>query len=238
VDHAARVQALSDDNPLYRPLSSRPEGDLEGVTSKLVYWTTEGKQSLYLTVNFARVKGVVDGKEVEIERPIEFFVPSSQMGEGQQWVSSHMVQMSLNARYGGPVAKSLKNMRQVVWEKGTVRSGTYTRGDGAVIPRFHNSDVAAIGFALQQILINRGYLDQDGNQMPADKMAQRLQLRDTVLGAGAVDLPNQASQSSNGDTNGPKVGNGMPCPECGANAMHKRDGCKVCDNCGHEGSCG
>lgn len=34
------------------------------------------------------------------------------------------------------------------------------------------------------------------------------------------------------------VMSGLLCKECGANAVVKRDGCKFCENCGAEGSCG
>lgn len=233
------VQAGQEDDPLLKALESRPEGDLEGVTSKVVYWTTEGKQSLYLTVNFARVKGVVDGKVVEIERPIEFFVPSSQIGNGQQWVSSHMVQMSLNARYGGPVAKSLKNMREVVWEKGPVRCGFYAKADGAKVPRIHESDVAAIGYAIQQILMQRGFLDAEGNQVPVDELAKHLAQRNVGHDFGDDGESHPATGASTGTaSNGVVQGTGLKCPECGNHTMHKRDGCKTCTTCGFEGECG
>ncbi|MGN5476927.1 hypothetical protein ACTMU2_08155 [Cupriavidus basilensis] len=58
-----------------------PRGDLE-VTSKLDYMTYEGHKTVYLTVNFMRVSGVLDGMPVEIERPIEFFMPAGQRSEG------------------------------------------------------------------------------------------------------------------------------------------------------------
>lgn len=32
--------------------------------------------------------------------------------------------------------------------------------------------------------------------------------------------------------------NGMQCPACNSMTLHKRDGCKVCENCGHTGECG
>jgi ribonucleoside-diphosphate reductase alpha chain len=32
--------------------------------------------------------------------------------------------------------------------------------------------------------------------------------------------------------------NGKKCPECGAHALHKVDGCLRCANCNHIGSCG
>lgn len=36
----------------------------------------------------------------------------------------------------------------------------------------------------------------------------------------------------------PAAGNGMPCPSCHTNNLHKRDGCKTCDSCGYMGECG
>ncbi|KAB0592478.1 hypothetical protein, partial [Cupriavidus gilardii] len=36
----------------------------------------------------------------------------------------------------------------------------------------------------------------------------------------------------------PGVGTGKPCPECGAHALHKVDGCAKCANCGYVGECG
>ncbi|KAF7961825.1 hypothetical protein AWV80_28935 [Cupriavidus sp. UYMU48A] len=47
------------------------------MTSKLDYMTYEGHKTVYLTVNFMRVSGVLDGMPVEIERPIEFFMPAA-----------------------------------------------------------------------------------------------------------------------------------------------------------------
>lgn len=40
------------------------------------------------------------------------------------------------------------------------------------------------------------------------------------------------------ESSAPGVGNGMLCPACGTNSLHKRDGCKTCDHCGHQGECG
>ena len=31
---------------------------------------------------------------------------------------------------------------------------------------------------------------------------------------------------------------GAKCPECGARAMIRKDGCDFCTQCGHMGSCG
>ena len=165
---------VADEDPLRKLFDSRPEGELEGVTKKVEYWTFDGKKSVYLTVNFMRVTGVIDGNEIEIERPIEFFVPAGQRDEGQQWVSSNMRLLSMVARSGSSVAKALANMREVVWDKGPVRCGFLEKEDNTKAPMFHDSEVAAIGYALQQILLKRGFLDVAGNQVPVKRLAERL----------------------------------------------------------------
>ena len=135
--------------------------------------------------------------------------------------------LSMVARSGGSIAKALANMQEVVWDKGPVRCGTVTKADGARAPRFHDSEVAAIGFALQQMLIKRGFLDNNGAQVPVQQLAARLADRgeDEVR----IDaMPNDI----------PLPQGGKKCPECGALALHKVDGCLRCANCNHLGSCG
>ncbi len=227
---AATVAA---DDPLVRPFGSRPVGDLEGVTSKLDYMTYEGHKTVYLTVNFMRVSGVLDGMPVEIERPIEFFMPAGQRSEGQQWITSTMRLLSMVARSGGSVAKALADMRNVVWDKGTVRYGTLARQDGTEVPRFHDSEVAAISYALQRILIKRGFLDTEGGQVPVAELAARLARRAGAAGEDAGQGAAVAATPVN-----PALGTGKPCPECGAHALHKVDGCAKCANCGYVGECG
>ena len=117
-----------------------------------------------------------------IERPVEFFVPAGQRDEGQQWISSNMRLLSMVARSGASISKALANMCEVVWDKGPVRCGVVTKEDGAQAPRFHDSEVAAIGHALQQILARRGFLDSLGNQVPVAELARRLSARDLGLG--------------------------------------------------------
>ncbi|WP_404991286.1 adenosylcobalamin-dependent ribonucleoside-diphosphate reductase [Cupriavidus pauculus] len=231
----APTAAASDDDPLIRPFGSRPLGDLEGVTSKVEYLTYEGHKTVYLTVNFMRVSGTIDGQPVTIERPIEFFMPAGQRSEGQQWITSTMRLLSMVARSGGPIAKALADMRNVVWDKGTVRYGSLVRQDGTEVPRFHDSEVAALSYAIQRILIKRGFLDEDGAQVPARALADRLARQ-----SGAAPADSQAAQSQPA---APRqlavgIGTGKPCPECGAHALHKVDGCAKCANCGYVGECG
>lgn len=223
------------DDPLTRPFGSRPLGDLEGVTSKVEYLTYEGHKTVYLTVNFMRVSGTVDGQPVTIERPIEFFMPAGQRTEGQQWITSTMRLLSMVARSGGPIAKALADMRNVVWDKGTVRYGSVVRQDGTEVPRFHDSEVAALSYALQRILIKRGFLDDEGGQVPVTALAARLARRDGGEAAVALARPTAPAQAATAVTG---IGTGKPCPECGAHALHKVDGCAKCANCGYVGECG
>lgn len=206
-------------------LDSRPEGDLEGATTKVEYWTVDGKKVVYITANSTWVQGARDGREVSTLRPVEFFVPS-QVGEGQQWISTAMRLLSLLARSGGSVAKALKNMREVVWDKGPVRCGFAEKADGTKVPRYHDSEAAAIGYAIQQLLIRQGMLDEEGNEPYEPEATGDVRERslEPVLTPLANDVPTQS--------------HGKKCEECGAHAVHRVDGCERCSNCGRVGTCG
>ena len=219
------------EDPLRKRFDGRPLGELDSVTSKVEYATQEGRKTLYLTVSFIRVEGLLDGVPVTIERPFEFFMPANQRSDGQQWITSSMRLLSMLARAGGPIAKALADMRDVVWEKGPVRCGHLVREDGARVPVFHDSEAAAVGFMLQRILIGRGFLDDQGNQVPLAQLARQLAARGALAAAAPLDnaaLPAPAQPA----------GAGAKCPECGARALRKFDGCTRCDNCQYVGECG
>ncbi len=236
---AVPAAVATTDDPLRRPFESRPVGDLEGVTSKVEYMTYEGHKTVYLTVNFMRVAGLLDGKPVAVERPVEFFMPAGQRNDGQQWITSTMRLLSMVARSGGSIAKALADMRNVVWDKGTVRYGVLNRQDGTEVPRFHDSEVAAIGYALQRILIKRGFLDADGAQVPVAALAARLAgMEGPDSGSAGGRVPAGAVSAGGAPATGLGLGSGKPCPECGAHALHKVDGCAKCANCGYVGECG
>lgn len=145
-------QKLEEDDPYAKKFDNRPLGALQGTTTKLEYFTYEGKKSIYLTVNYIEVDGVINGKKVTVKRPIEFFVPSSQQTTDQQWVSANMRLLSMVARSGGSVEKALSSMQEVTWDKGPVRCGSFVASDGKVKPKFHDSEVAAISYALLDII--------------------------------------------------------------------------------------
>lgn len=217
--------AMSDVDPLRVSIESRPAGELAAVTEKVVYYTHEGKKSLYLVVSFARVSGVIEGQAVMVERPIEVFVPAGQSDEAQQWVTAAMRLMSLNAR-DGRLPKALADLRKVVWDKGPVRCGFYEKQDGQKVPCFHNSEVAALAYSVQQILYRRGFLEKDGSVVPAKALAGRSEpaaVTPVVEGRSDAKVRLMA---------------GKQCPECGAHAVIRKDGCDQCTNCEYTGSCG
>ena len=206
--------------PVYDPMRSviekRPSGGLPAVAEKIDYWTSEGQQRLYLIVTFLPVP-TADGKS-EVERAIEFFMPVGQSGESQQWITATMRMLSLAAR-GGFLDRALSDMRKVSWDRGPVRLGTYEKADGTHVPRWHDSEVAAIAYAIQNLIAERQQAAQpslfDADELPATEP----QL------APAAMVP-------------PQVMAGKKCPECGAHAMIRKDGCDYCTQCGFVGSCG
>lgn len=220
---------VKDVDPLRVSIERRPDGELASVTEKVTYWTQEGKQSLYLVVSFVNVDGIVDGKPVTVERPIEVFMPAGQSNEAQQWVSATMRAWSLTAR-DGRLPKVLADARKITWDKGPVRCGHLTKADGTQVPRWHDSEVAALAFSVQQILHRRGFLDADGGPLPAGRLALRGQQEVLPGFAAAPDVV--------AVTNSSRTMLGKKCGDCGAHAVIKRDGCDHCTNCGALGACG
>jgi len=228
----------ADDDPLRKRFERRPLGELESVTSKIEYATQEGRNNAYLTVSFIRTEGVWEGRPVTIERPFEFFMPANQRTGGHQWITAAMRLLSMVARAGGPIARALADMRDVVWEKGPVRCGHLVREDGVQVPVYHDSEVAAIAFMLQRILIRRGFLDEQANQAPVPQLAQAFATRSAQPQAVATlqVLPTPPEPQQSAATLPAPLG--ARCPECGARALRKVDGCTRCESCHYVGECG
>ena len=198
----------------------------------------------YVAVSFIEVTGRLGGEEVTIERPIEFFIPTGQRDESQQWITATMRSLSLAAR-GGFVARNLQDMRKVSWDRGQVRLGDVERLDGHKAPRWHDSEVAALAYAIQQILYRRGFLDIEGGQVPSRVLAQR---RHESAQAGVVSASSDSTDDditvvaeNSADAANPHALLPIPgrkCPTCGANAMIRKDGCDFCTACGEVGACG
>jgi len=203
----AEEPAVASD-PMRAVIGSRPRGELPAVAEKIEYWTQQGRQSLYLIVSFLPVGG---GRE----RAVEFFMPVGQSAESQQWISASMRLLSLAAR-GGFLDRALADMRKVTWDRGPVRLGTHTRPDGNAVPMWHDSEVAAIAWAVQNIIARREGSATASLATPAPSAASAALPANTAPGAMA----------------------GAKCPECGAHAMIRKDGCDWCTQCGHVGTCG
>ncbi len=206
---AAPAPATPPVDPMRTVIESRPQGGLSAVAEKLEYWTQEGHKTLYLIVSFLPVPtGVGNGT---VDRAIEFFMPVGQSGESQQWITASMRMLSLAAR-GGFLERALSDMRKVAWDRGPVRLGTYRKDDGTLVPMWHDSEVAAMAFAIQNILARR----------VSDPVQQQLPLDEPAPSPLAV----------------PQAMAGKKCTECGAHAVIRKDGCDYCTQCGHLGSCG
>jgi len=220
---AAAAVAATPVDPMRTVIESRPKGALSAVADKIEYWTQEGHKTLYIVVSFLPVPtGLGDAT---LERAIEFFMPVGQSGESQQWVTSTMRMLSLAAR-GGFLERALRDMRKVAWDRGPVRLGSYQKPDGTHVPMWHDSEVAAIAFALQGILKRR-----------AQAQAQAQAQTQTQAVAAAPITPRTPTTPSLPGLQMPVMA-GKKCPECGAHAMIKKDGCDLCTQCGHLGSCG
>ena len=200
-------------DPMRAVIEKRPKGALAAVAEKVEYWTQEGHKTLYLLVSFLPVP-TPDGTGT-VERAIEFFMPLGQSGESQQWITSSMRLLSLAAR-GGFLERALRDMRKVAWDRGPVRLGHYTKQDGSQVPLWHDSEVAAIAYALQQIIARR--------QAQADAPQTADAADDDSLG---LSTPSASP-----------VMVGKKCGECGAYAVIRKDGCDYCTQCGHVGTCG
>lgn len=196
-------------DPMRSVIERRPKGALPAVAEKIEYWTQEGHKTLYLVVSFLPMATAESGQFVQ--RAIEFFMPLGQSGESQQWITSSMRMLSLAAR-GGFLERALRDMRKVAWDRGPVRLGTHEKADGSRVPLWHDSEVAAIAYALQQII------------------AQRSQ-------ATLPQVPSEVGQASE-ELASPPAMVGKKCAECGAYAVIRKDGCDYCTQCGYIGSCG
>ncbi len=199
-------------DPMRSVIERRPKGALPAVAEKIEYWTQEGHKTLYLVVSFLPMPSGDEGHFVQ--RAIEFFMPLGQSGESQQWITSSMRMLSLAAR-GGFLERALRDMRKVAWDRGPVRLGTHEKADGSRVPLWHDSEVAAIAYALQQII------------------AQRSQVGVPQLLAAAASAEHISEELAS-----PPAMVGKKCAECGAYAVIRKDGCDYCTQCGYIGSCG
>lgn len=220
---------LQSTDPMNDAFDKRAIGDLDSVTKKATYMGSNGDESFYITVSFETVKGYIDGVELETIRPIEIFIVSYPDGVPGQWIDVTARNLSLLARAGFKfLCKALQDSRKVKSDQGKVRYGWYEKPDGSKVPRYHESDIACICYAVQEILFKKGLTDEVGNPKTFKQIAY------TVIEQPII----QESIKVETSTENTNIIPGKPCKECGAHAVVKRDGCEVCTNCGMLGVCG
>ncbi|MEG0719668.1 MAG: ribonucleoside-diphosphate reductase, adenosylcobalamin-dependent, partial [Comamonas sp.] len=130
----------------------------------------------------------------------------------QQWITATMRSLSLAAR-GGFLDKALDDLRKVAWDRGPIRYGWMEKDDGSRMPLWHDSEVALLAYAIQAIIANRG---------------EALPTPSTTAAPAAAPAPAEGNQTISG----------KKCPDCGAYAVIKKDGCSFCTACGYIGACG
>ena len=83
----------------------------------------------------------------------------------------------------------------------------------------------------------RGFLDAEGDQVPVREMSARLS-RQLELQLGSEVEADHAETHRDRPTAASFVNRGRQCPDCGARALQRVDGCERCPECNYVGSCG
>lgn len=212
---------VEDNEPNSILIPKRPLGKLQSVTDKIQYFGDHGDYTFYVSVSFMKVNGIRAGKEITVNRPIELFITVSPSSVPLEWVTVYSRTMSLIARTNLALfVKALQDNRSISSGK-QIRYDWYVKPDGSKVPRHHGSDVAVISYAIQQILVEQGILDSDGNIVLSESIDEKTSPKVMVVTKHEVKhLP------------------GKICAECGAAAVIRKDGCYYCTNCHVTGECG
>ncbi|TJY57387.1 ribonucleoside-diphosphate reductase [Sinimarinibacterium sp. CAU 1509] len=231
---------LPDVDPRSLRIDKREGGSWESTTLKLELTTSAGPRAIYVVIGYGRVCGRSNGREVCIERPLEFFVPANQSSTEHQWVSATMRTLSLAAR-GGFAAKALADLRKVTWDRGPIWYGKNAAGKTLT----HESEVAAIAWAIQNELRKRRYLDENFEERPLDEMVAHFErvraYRDAlaydspsplVIAAPSVSRLDAAPAAAHQMAQGRPVVGTCPDPNCQGD-MILLDGCPTCTSCSY-----
>lgn len=231
----AAAAAPADIDPRTLRIERREEGTWESITTKIVLPTPNGTKTLYFNIGFGVVCGRIGGKQICIERPLEFFLPASQTSAEQQWVAATFRMLSLAAR-GGFVARALHELRQVN-DQGGIWFGKTKSGKTLC----HPSEVAALAWAMQNELGKRGFLDDDGNDRSLEDLAARyVRMKagreDLHVDNPHVELPPPPEPAKSHTAAGQPIVGRCPDPNCQGDMVSK-DNCPTCVDCGYS-KCG
>lgn len=227
---------LPDDNPVTKAIESRPLGAAVAMNSKVVMGTLDGRKTVYIGISFVPVEGVVDGKRVTVERPLEVFVQSAQKRDDNQWIATTMILWSQAAREGRLI-KALKAAENVEWAKGSVQ---VDMPNGK--KQFFDCEVAAIAGFILEMLHRRGFSGPAPmfRVRPVDELAELYETRlrpvheigmDGVLPpAKPVDDKPAASTNASGPVIATCTKRLEDGSTCGGNIV-RMDGCNTCTSC-------
>lgn len=219
----AQTSPTVDVDPDFVRIDKRPCGILQSDTQKVEYWTQEGRKTLYISVSYTDVEGVIDGNPVRVERPIEVFIPASQSAEDHQWESMSSRTLSFVCRQGGHIDLAIRDLRNVEWSKGDVITQRWVNGRPK---KTHHSSVAAmVAWGFLEMLRARGIVDENHVLIPAKTRAESGRLRsvETTQHTVSIDeintLPAKRAMGQ------------CPEPRCDGELIDPGDGCGICDVC-------
>lgn len=224
----------ADDSPLQKRIGRRPEGIMSSETAKFRYNTNMGANTMYVSISYITVSGIVDGKEVSIERPLEVFLPPAQRRNDQQWIAALMRSWSLAAR-DGRLVDMLKDCLNVSWANGPV----YLQETASGKNRIHDSEVAAIAGYVLEMLYARGYVKpiptEDGERVTYTEHSVGVLAEQHSARRGGVHVVRKAegaTQKGNADSSA-DARKGPPCKQSQCDGyMVMKDGCLTCIQCG------
>jgi ribonucleoside-diphosphate reductase alpha chain len=138
-------------------------------------------------------------------RPFEVFINTKNL-EHYAWTVALTRMISAIFRRGGDVTFVVEELKAIFDPQG----GQWMGG------RYVPSLIAAIGEVIEGHMIRTGFLAVPGAAGPETGVERR------ALAGGGDGRPGER----------PAAG-GRTCPRCGAPALHRREGCWVCDACGY-----
>jgi ribonucleoside-diphosphate reductase alpha chain len=190
-----------------RPLERAPM--LEGATYKLRWPGSDN--ALYITINDIER----DGRR----RPFEVFINTKNL-EHYAWTVALTRMISAIFRRGGDVTFVVEELKAIFDPQG----GQWMGG------RYVPSLIAAIGEVIEAHMIRTGFLNDTEASVRAEGAAR-------AALSSVEPSSEQASEQAPGAAGPQPAAGGRPCPRCGVRALHRREGCWVCDSCGYS-KCG
>jgi ribonucleoside-diphosphate reductase alpha chain len=176
---------------------------LQGATYKLRWPGSDN--AIYITINDIERDGHAEGAPSARRRPFEVFINTKNL-EHYAWTVALTRMISAIFRRGGDVTFVVEELKAIFDPQG----GQWMNG------RYVPSLIAAIGEVIESHMIRTGFLS-DAGALGRDAGNERIAL---LAGEPPTAEPHAAAT-------------GRVCPRCNARALHRREGCWVCADCGY-----